>query len=1253
MTRRTSSLLLAGALALAAVGLRGQDGPARRFVYVGDADLAPFDYLDKDGRPTGFSVDLIRALAADAGVEVEIRLGEWNKVRAEFDSGSADLISMSYSEERAREYLWLARTWSVQQSLLFLPRSGAYPTSIDALAGESLAVQEQSLAAEMLLALPPPRPTVVTVPAQAETLRLLKDGVVTGVGGGSLVLRVAAGQMGMGNFVELPLRTVAYGFVARSGRAAELSWVPASMKRLRDAGALDALAERYLVNPAPPRTLWSYRYWALSILILTLLGVAGAIFWNRALVRSVRLRTQEMERALARGESLMHSLAANEKRFQTFITLSGEGIARAEVNPPMGVERPEAEQIAHIMASTRLAECNRAFTPIIHPGSPAGFVGLGLTDLVPRADLEAVLPLFIRRGYRLAGIETRRIAQDGGVFWISSNVVGVVEDSLLTAIWLTQRDVTEMKRIEKDLRVRGRILEAVAFSSARLLEPGDWKEHLAEVLGRLGEAVGAGCAFISENLTSDDGALLGTLRQEWTASGVAALATEPLFREVPWPEKGQVRLLLEQRRTVPILVRDVPPAGREFLERMGLKSLLIVPVFVDEKWWGMLGFGDFEKERRWSDAEMEALKTAGIAIGAALLREQVEAAVHASEQKHRDIVAFAPVGIYQATREGTLVMANVQFARLLGYERAEEVIGLNFARDVYLNEGDRERFIQEYLSSGQAKRVEVRLRRRDGTVFWAELSAHGIQDPSGKVLFFEGFVQDVTAAKAAADELRASEERYRLLFDGNPVPMLVFDIETLALLAANEAAVAQYGYTREELLVLTLAALATPQDLALPPFAERQREPRPELVRVGLRPQVRKDGSIIEVDITSLAIDFAGKRARLLLNRDVTAERKAEVERAQLGLAIERAAAEWHRTFDSVDLAILVLDREGRLIRVNSPALDLLGPDFATVLGRTLQELAAPEPWESAARMVDSVRSTREGAQARALDAEAGKTWELTANLALAGPQGEERVILVVRDISRLVKLQQSLRRSETMSAMGSLVAGVAHEVRNPLFSISATVDALESELGNQQEYAELTSLLRSQVNRLRQLMRDLLDYGKPPALKFAPVHSREVVRREARACAGIAAERGVHLVEEVPEGMPPIQVDSSRLEQVFQNLLANAIQHSPMDATVRIVARFGVDGAPEFRVEDEGPGLPTLDMVELFAPFFTRRKGGTGLGLPVVQRIVEAHGGRVVAANREGGGAVFTVTLPSSVAEKAEQRVQDRNEDRTEVEHG
>ena len=1113
---RRLPLFLLASLAVVTTSVRAQEAkPRPRFVYTGDADFAPFDYLDASGQPTGFNVDLVRALARDAGVEVEIRLGDWNQARADVDAGKADLISLAYSEERARTYLWLARTWTMHQCLLFRIRPRPYPAGLDDLSGESIAVQERSAVAEMLLAQKTAPPRITTVSTQVEALRLLDDGAVTGVGGVSLTLRVAAARLGQGDFVELPLRAAPYGLVGARGRGAELGWVASSMAHLREAGTLEALAEKYLVDPAPPRTWWDYRYWFLSILAALLLAGMLSLAWNRSLLERVKARTREMEAAMERGQELMRSLSRNEQRFQTFMALTSEGIARLELDEPLAIDREEAEQVAHILRNARVAECNEAFSKMLHEACPANLVGLLIGDLsVAPQEVEESARAIVRSGYRLINLEVRRSRRGGAPRWISASVVGVVEQGRLKSIWLTQQDIEARKEAEESLRVRGRILEAVAFSSARLLESGSWEDHIDDVLARLGHAVGVGCAYIVENRQQPDGVIRTRVTHEWTVPGVPALTRAPAFQDLVWPDGSPLRDALSGRRTVATLVRDLTPTGRLLFEPIGLKSLLAVPIFVRDEWWGVLGFGDFLNERAWLDAEIEALKAAGASLGAALVREQAEEAAQATAAKHRDIVAFAPAGIYQATREGTVVMANLEFARLLGYERSEDVIGLSMGASVYFEAAERERLIAEYAAIGHAQRVEVRLKRRDGSVFWAEMSAHAVnRDESDEPQFFEGFVQDITARKAADEE------------------------------------------------------------------------------------------------------------------------------RERFGRVLERAADEWHRTFDAVDVAVLVLDRFGRLTRINRPALDLLGPEYSEVLGHTIEELEAREPWASAAHMVESVVQTRERASARAVDRLAGKTWELTAYLAQAGQGGEERIILVVRDISRLIELQESLRHSETMSAMGSLVAGVAHEVRNPLFSISATVDALESELGERQEYAELTGLLRSQVSRLRQLMRDLLDYGKPPVLRLAPVHPREVLRRAARACAGLAREREVQVVEEVPEAAPQISVDGSRLEQVFQNLFANAIQHSPRGARVRATLRIRPeDPAPEFVVEDEGSGIPEDEIPHLFEPFFSRRKGGTGLGLSVVQRIVEAHGGRVTAANRATPGAVFTVRLPASVIEKAEE---------------
>jgi signal transduction histidine kinase len=240
-------------------------------------------------------------------------------------------------------------------------------------------------------------------------------------------------------------------------------------------------------------------------------------------------------------------------------------------------------------------------------------------------------------------------------------------------------------------------------------------------------------------------------------------------------------------------------------------------------------------------------------------------------------------------------------------------------------------------------------------------------------------------------------------------------------------------------------------------------------------------------------------------------------------------------------------------------------------------------------------------------------------------------MILVVRDITRIVELQESVRRSDTMAALGSLVAGVAHEVRNPLFSISAALDALELDLGGREEYEQYSELLHSQVRRLSQLMQDLLDFGKPPVLRLAEAGLEDVIRRGIDGCKVSARKGQVTVWADVPAGLPVITLDAGRMEEVFENLVANAIQHSPPGSTVRVIARLANEGmGPALRcaVEDEGSGLADADAERVFEPFFSRRKGGTGLGLSIVQRIVEGHGGRVTAANRPSGGAVFTVTL-------------------------
>jgi signal transduction histidine kinase len=253
---------------------------------------------------------------------------------------------------------------------------------------------------------------------------------------------------------------------------------------------------------------------------------------------------------------------------------------------------------------------------------------------------------------------------------------------------------------------------------------------------------------------------------------------------------------------------------------------------------------------------------------------------------------------------------------------------------------------------------------------------------------------------------------------------------------------------------------------------------------------------------------------------------------------------------------------------------------------------------------------------------------------------GREAVLATIQDVTERkraererARLEAALRRSELMSVLGSLVVGVAHQVRNPLFGISATLDAFEARFGSEAAYAEYFEVLRRELNRVNQLTRDLLEYGKPQSTTLLPGSIDDVITDAIDACAPLAKESGIQVVSRVGGERSAVPMNPPRLQEVFENLIQNAIQHSPRGAAVivetdevRAENRAWVCSA----VRDSGSGFRSEDLPRLFEPFFTRRPGGTGLGLSIAQRIVEEHGGTISAHNDALGGARVEVRLPS-----------------------
>jgi signal transduction histidine kinase len=231
------------------------------------------------------------------------------------------------------------------------------------------------------------------------------------------------------------------------------------------------------------------------------------------------------------------------------------------------------------------------------------------------------------------------------------------------------------------------------------------------------------------------------------------------------------------------------------------------------------------------------------------------------------------------------------------------------------------------------------------------------------------------------------------------------------------------------------------------------------------------------------------------------------------------------------------------------------------------------------------------------------------------------------RSYAELARAQEELLKRERLAALGELSAVVAHEVRNPLGVIYNAMGPLRRLLRPEGDAKTLLDIVGEEAERLNRIVSDLLDFARPhePALEEASLAGLldELLAR----VKGDSAARRVAFAIDLAD-LPPIPMDAGMIRRAFLNVVQNAVQATPEGGTVRITGRADEDGVT-VEIADPGPGVPGELREKIFQPFFTTKAEGTGLGLAVVKRIVEAHRGRVQVTSTPGGGATFTVRLP------------------------
>lgn len=239
--------------------------------------------------------------------------------------------------------------------------------------------------------------------------------------------------------------------------------------------------------------------------------------------------------------------------------------------------------------------------------------------------------------------------------------------------------------------------------------------------------------------------------------------------------------------------------------------------------------------------------------------------------------------------------------------------------------------------------------------------------------------------------------------------------------------------------------------------------------------------------------------------------------------------------------------------------------------------------------------------------------------------------VVTLEDVSDIRALTEQLIRADRLAAMGELTAGVAHEVRNPLGVIRASVQLLEDAQCDPERIKRSADVIKQEIDRLDKVIKALLDFGRPGTPRMVRVDLGQVIEDVVLFTERFARQSGVTIEFEKETGTPDVLGDPDQLKQVFLNLFTNAVQ-AMAETGGRI--HVSVKGSGEYvsaEVSDTGPGILPEDLPRIFDPFFTKRAEGTGLGLTIVHRIVDEHNGHIEVRS-DGSGTTFTVTLPAIV---------------------
>ena len=755
--------------------------------------------------------------------------------------------------------------------------------------------------------------------------------------------------------------------------------------------------------------------------------------------------------------------------------------------------------------------------------------------------------------------------------------------------------------------------------------------------------------------------------------------------------------------------KNLPELLKLPLQCHGIETLLIIPMVIEGNLWGIITLGEPQNNQQWTDTQRNILYKSGLNFVGAIAQHQVKVKLQESQQLLQLVMDNIPQFVMWKDRNCIYQGCNNKLAKVAGFDSPEAIVGKSDddmpwtpSESQWYRKCDR-----RVMESGEAELHIIETQQQaDGRQAWLDTNKIPLRDGKGNVVGVLITVEDITERKQAEEKLELIQFAFDYINDS------AFLIEASGCLSyVNATSCRNLGYSHGELMNMTIFDI---DDVVF--HVESWScywQKVKELKFLSLESVHRtKDGREFPVEVSINYFEFHGKEYNYAIAHDITKRKEVEVELRQLNEELERRVEErtnqlrqkevqYRSIFEAVNDGIFIHDLDtGNIVAVNPAACRIFGYSHAELLNIHPIQLIHPDYHQVFANFIDTIRTGHQF-YGEAVDIHKdGTLFDIETSGSLCMYQGKYHGLVVIRDISdrkqaeiqlkqqaedlentlyELQCTQSQLIQSEKLSSLGEMVAGVAHEVNNPINFIHGnlipateyTQDLLRLLELYQQYYPnppqeieeeieamdleflkidiiKLLSSMRVGTKRIREIVLSLRNFSRLDEAEFKRVDIHEgldstlmILHNRLKA----TPERPEIAIVKEYASLPPIECYPGQLNQVFMNILANAIdaleEYNQKRTNNEIIANPNciriytykiTDNLVIINISDNGAGIPPEVQKKLFDPFFTTKDvgKGTGLGLSIsYQIVVEKHGGKLSCQSTLGKGTEFAIEIP------------------------